>query len=101
MSNLKEASSGINGNSVSNAIPIEQVPLGEPAQFRMVLISLLAAAIGVLAGGVAFVLYKLIGLFTNLFFFHRWSTEFLSPGQHTLGVWVILVPVIGGIIVGF
>ena len=101
MPNQKDAPSGINGNSVSDAVPIERVFLGEPAQFRMVLISLLAAVIGVLAGGVAYVLYKLIGLFTNLFFFHRWSTEFLSPRHHALGVWVILVPVIGGIIVGF
>ena len=40
------------------------------------LISFLAAAIGLVAGLVAFALYKLIGLFTNLFFFHPWSTTF-------------------------
>ena len=45
-------------------------------------------------------LYKLIGLFTNLFFFHRWSTAFTSVRFHTLGPWVILVPVIGGLVVG-
>src|SRR5579863_5893762 len=72
----------------------------QPAQFRMVLVSFLAAAIGLVAGLVAFGLYKLIGLFTNLFFFHRWSTTFQSVGGHHLGAWVILVPVIGGLIVG-
>ena len=72
----------------------------EPAQFRMVMISFLAAAIGLVAGLVAFVLYKLIGLFTNIFFFHRWSTEFTSVRFHHLGAWVILVPVIGGLVVG-
>ena len=46
-----------------------------PASFRILLVSLLSAAIG-LAAGVAFALYKLIGLFTNLFFFHRWSADF-------------------------
>lgn len=71
-----------------------------PAQFRIVLVSFLAAAIGLVAGLVAYALYKLIGLFTNLFFFHRWSTTFQSVGSHHLGAWVIAVPVIGGLIVG-
>jgi CIC family chloride channel protein len=75
--------------------------IGEPAQFRMVLVSFLAAGIGLLAGGVAFILYRLIGLFTNLFFFHRWSWEFTSARLNHLGLWVIVTPVIGGIIVGF
>jgi chloride channel protein, CIC family len=72
----------------------------QPAQFRIVLVSFLAAGVGLVAGLVAYVLYKLIGLFTNLFFFHRWSTSFLSVGSHHLGPWVILVPVWGGLIVG-
>ena len=71
-----------------------------PAQFRIVLVSFLAAGIGLIAGLVAYALYKLIGLFTNLFFFHRWSTTFQSVGGHHLGAWVILVPVIGGLVVG-
>jgi len=71
-----------------------------PAQFRIVLMSFLAALIGLVGGVVAYALYKLIGLFTNLFFFHRWSTSFASLGGHHLGAWVILVPVIGGLIVG-
>lgn len=80
-----------------NSPRIEAPP---PAQFRMLLVSFLAAAIGLVAGIVAFVLYKLIGLFTNLFFFHRWSADFTSARFHHLGAWVILVPVVGGIIVG-
>jgi len=74
--------------------------LSEPAQFRIVLMSFLAAAVGLVAGLVAYILYKLIGLFTNLFFFHEWSTTFRSVGGHHLGWWVILVPVVGGLIVG-
>ncbi|MGA7754087.1 MAG: chloride channel protein [Candidatus Sulfotelmatobacter sp.] len=74
--------------------------LPPPAQFRIVLISFLAAGVGLIAGLVAYVLYKLIGLFTNLFFFHQWSTTFRSVGSHHFGPWVILVPVIGGLIVG-
>jgi len=75
------------------------MPPQAPAQFRMVLVSFLAAGIGLLAGIVAFILYRLIGLFTNLFFFHSWSTAFVSPRYSHLGYWIILIPVIGGIVV--
>jgi CIC family chloride channel protein len=77
------------------------VRLAEPAQFRMVLMSFLAAGIGLLAGLIAFALYNLIGFFTNIVFYHRISAEFLSPRHNQLGWWVILVPAIGGIVVGF
>jgi len=66
----------------------------------MLLISLLSAAIGIVAGIVAFALYKLIGLFTNLFFYHRWSSTFASAQHNHLGWMVIVTPVIGGLIVG-
>ena len=66
----------------------------------MLLVSFLATAIGLVAGLVAFALYKLIGLFTNLFFFHRWSADFSSAQRNHLGWLVIVVPVIGGLIVG-
>ncbi|HTE90364.1 MAG TPA: chloride channel protein [Terriglobales bacterium] len=74
---------------------------GEPARFRMVVVSVLAGAVGLIAGFVAFALYRLIGLFTNVFFFHRWTWDFISPRLNSLGLWVIVVPVLGGIIVGF
>ena len=80
---------------------VGDVRLAEPAQFRMVLISFLASGIGLLAGLIAFVLYKLIGLFTNIFFYHRFVAEFISARHNQLGLWVIPIPVIGGIIVGF
>jgi CIC family chloride channel protein len=80
---------------------VGDVRLAEPAQFRMVLISFLAGGVGLLAGLIAYALYKLIGLFTNIVFYHRFSAEFLSPRHNQLGWWVILVPAIGGIIVGF
>jgi H+/Cl- antiporter ClcA len=80
---------------------VADVRLAEPAQFRMVLVSFLAAAIGLLAGLIAFLLYNLIGLFTNIFFYHRFAFDFISARHNQLGLWVILIPVIGGIIVGF
>jgi H+/Cl- antiporter ClcA len=72
----------------------------KPAQFRLLQISLLGAGIGLLAGVVAFLLYRLIGLFTNLAFYGRFATQFISPRYNHLGWWVIPIPVIGGIIVG-
>ena len=80
---------------------VGDVRIAEPAQFRMVLMSFLAGGIGLLAGLIAFVLYQLIGLFTNIFFYHRFAAEFLSARHNQLGLWVIPIPVIGGIIVGF
>ncbi|HXF12985.1 MAG TPA: chloride channel protein [Terriglobales bacterium] len=77
----------------------EQQPLAT-APFRLVMISLLAAVIGLLAGGIAFLLYKLIGLFTNIAFYGRFSAVFLSARHNHLGLWVIPIPVIGGLIVG-
>src|SRR5205807_1629458 len=44
---------------------------------------------------------KLIGLFTNLFFFQRIDTSLVSPVGNHLGLLVILVPVIGALIIGF
>jgi chloride channel protein, CIC family len=74
------------------------IPVGS---FRVGWISLLAALIGALAGLIAYVLYDLIALFTNLTFYHVVSIQFRSPEQTRIGPWIILMPVIGGLIVGF
>jgi chloride channel protein, CIC family len=81
-------------------LPTGEAAIAPPAQFRMLTISSLAAVVGVLAGVVAFLLYKLIGLFTNVVFYHRWSAEFLSARHNHLGGWVILIPALGGIVIG-
>ncbi|MFN8597491.1 MAG: chloride channel protein [Anaerolineae bacterium] len=70
------------------------------ANFRMLLVSVLAALVGVGAGLVAYVLYNLIAFFTNLVFYQRLSVEFVSPDQNQLGLLVILVPALGGLIIG-
>src|SRR5438128_1051173 len=81
--------------------PVGDARLAEPAQFRMVLVSFLSADIRLSAGCVAFLLYKLIVLFTYSVFYHRFVTVFTSVRHHQLGAWVILMPVICGVIVGF
>jgi H+/Cl- antiporter ClcA/CBS domain-containing protein len=67
---------------------------------RVLLLSAIAILIGILGAFVALALLRLIGLFTNLFFYHRWASALLSPADNKLGIWVILVPVAGSLIVG-
>ena len=67
---------------------------------RLVPISLLAVAIGAIGAGVAALLLRLIGLFTNLFFFQRWDTALVSPAGSSLGLLAALVPVAGGLVIG-
>ncbi len=66
----------------------------------MILISAMATGIGLISAFVALGLLKLIGLFTNLFFFGRWSAALVSPAGNHLGWWEILVPVVGALIIG-
>ena len=67
---------------------------------RIGLISLMAVGIGIVSAFVALILLRLIGLFTNLFFFQRWSNTLVSPAGNQLGVFVIIVPIIGALIIG-
>lgn len=70
------------------------------ADQRLLTLCAIAVGIGVLSTLGAWVLLALIRFFTNLFFFQTFSLEFRSPAQHTLGAWVIALPVIGGLLVG-
>jgi len=67
---------------------------------EVVPITLLAAGIGVFSAFVALALLRLIGLFTNLFFFQRISAGLVSPVGNKLGWFEVLVPMAGGLIVG-
>jgi chloride channel protein, CIC family len=66
----------------------------------MVKIALMAALVGFIAGLVAQGLLELIYLFTNIFFFQKFSFALTYPVSNHLGVWVILIPPIGGLAVG-
>lgn len=67
---------------------------------RLLHLSILAAIIGVVAGFAAFLLVSLIGLISNLVFFQRIGFDIPDLQYHTLGPFVIVVPVIGGLIIG-
>ena len=67
---------------------------------RVIGISFLAIGIGVVSAYVALALLRLIGLFTNLFFYQRWGSSLVSPAANHLGAWEVLVPVLGALIIG-
>src|SRR5215471_14237399 len=68
---------------------------------RVIVLSWMALIVGVLSALVAYALVWLIASITNLAFYQRFSPVFQSPDQHHLGYYVMFVPAIGGLIIGF
>jgi chloride channel protein, CIC family len=82
---------------------LDQLRVPEPAVDagpRIAAISGLAILVAIAAAGTAELLLSLIGLITNLAFYGRLSLAPISPAGNHLGLAVILVPVLGGLIVG-
>ncbi|HEY5147319.1 MAG TPA: chloride channel protein, partial [Polyangiaceae bacterium] len=77
-------------------VPLERSTL----EGRVLLISALAIVLGLTASVIATALMALIGLITNVAFYGRWSFAFAGPAGNHLGWFVVLVPVVGGLIVG-
>ena len=86
---------------MSKTIQSRNEALGDfTATPRMIAIAGLAIAIALVATYVAWALLKLIGLFTNLFYYGRIDTALSSPAHNHLGWFAALVPVAGALIVG-
>jgi chloride channel protein, CIC family len=67
---------------------------------RVWLLSAVALIIGVGATFLALVLLKLIAVATNLFYYHRLSAISVTPAGSPFGLWMAIVPVVGGLLVG-
>jgi hypothetical protein len=67
---------------------------------RILLLSVFALVIGCVSAFVAYALVWLISVITGLAFFGRFSTELLSPERNGLGPFVIIVPAVGGLVIG-
>lgn len=67
---------------------------------RLLTIALLAILIGALISVVAKLLMGLLYLITHLSFFGKIGFDHVTPIGNTLGIWVIVIPAIGGVIVG-
>lgn len=73
---------------------------GSHSNFSIPKVCLLAGAIGVVGGIAAEGLHRLIGLVTNLVFYQRFGTHIESPLESPLGVGIIVIPAIGGLLIG-
>jgi chloride channel protein, CIC family len=67
---------------------------------RVLVLSGMAVAIGVAAALVADALVWLIAVITNLAYYQRFSSHFVSPAGNRLGAWAVLIPVAGGLVIG-
>jgi chloride channel protein, CIC family len=67
---------------------------------RVLLLSGMAILIGAMSSVVAYVLVWLINLFTNIFYYQRFSSQPATPAGNHLGIWAVFVPAIGGLIIG-
>ncbi len=95
------ASVAANEAKVRQVVKQKKSELGDfTADLRLIWLSALALLVGLLCALIAIVLLSLIGFFTNLFFYQRLSFTFLSPADNALGGWEILVPALGGLIIG-
>jgi chloride channel protein, CIC family len=98
---LNSSSSSPVPNAQSIFDPAPAGKLGDfTTSWRVLPISALAIVIGGLCAFVALALLRLIGLFTNLFYYGRWSTSLVSPAQNHLGLFSVLVPIGGALIIG-
>src|SRR5665213_2375155 len=95
----------------TNGIPIapslnylEKAPEGPKQNIiqktRLLRISCLSVLVAAAIAIIAKLLVWLINLVTNISFYGTFAATFHSPSGNHLGVWVIIIPAIGGILVG-
>lgn len=100
-----------NNDALHNGIPISVSlnPLLEAENFspkktinrkRLLSISGLSLLIAICVSCIAKLLVYLINFFTNISFYGKISLADTSPVHNDFGLWVIVIPVIGGLIVG-
>jgi CIC family chloride channel protein len=98
-------------NILNNGIPVSVSlnPALETEKFRsrkefdkrrVLLISCISFLIAIIVSFISKFLVSIIDFFTNISFFGTFSMEHSSPANNSLGLFVIVIPVIGGLIVG-
>lgn len=68
---------------------------------RLITISAIAIFIAGCVSIIAKLLIYLIDIITNISFYGKFSVENISPANNQLGLFVIIIPVIGGLIIGW
>src|SRR5262249_5628088 len=88
--------------SMSDTLASAHVPvISMPVDRRVVFICAVAGAIAGVAGLTAQILMRLIWLITGISFHGVFSIKPQTPLENHLGLWVLIIPAIGGVIVGF
>jgi CIC family chloride channel protein len=90
----------LNGKAAVSVAAAEDELADFSTNRRVLLLSAMALAIGAISSLVAYALIWLIAAITNLAFYHRFSAAPAVPQGHHLGLWVVLVPVAGALIIG-
>ncbi len=67
---------------------------------RVVVLSFMSLIIGAMSALIAYALVWLINVISNLAFFQEFSSATSSPATNHLGYYILLVPMIGGLIIG-
>ena len=75
-------------------------PKTPPGKKRLLVISALAILVAACISIIAKLLIYLINLITNISFYGTFSIAGSSPADNTAGLWVILIPALGGVIIG-
>src|SRR5579863_3164988 len=70
------------------------------ADWRVLVLAGMAIIIGGGGTAAAWALVKLIALTTNLAWLGRFSFATVSPAAATPGVWTVLTPALGGLVIG-
>ncbi|MDB4922466.1 chloride channel protein [Mucilaginibacter sp.] len=68
---------------------------------RLIRICLMSVTVAITISLIAKFLVTLINFVTNVAFYGKADLGFNSPASNHLGIWVIFIPAIGGVIVGF
>ena len=90
----------LNGKAAVSVAAAEDELADFSTNRRVLLLSAMALAIGAISSVVAYALFWLIAAITTLAFYHRFSAAPAVPQGHHLGLWVVLVPVAGALIIG-
>jgi chloride channel protein, CIC family len=70
------------------------------ADARLLLLTPMAALVGVISALIAYALVWLIGAITNLAYYQRLNPHLVSPADNRLGLLAVLIPMVGGLLIG-
>jgi H+/Cl- antiporter ClcA len=86
--------------SLSSSLEPKTQTLTAANKRRLLFMSSLAILVAIFISAIAKGLVFLINLITNISFYGKFSIAEMSPAGNELGVWVVLIPALGGVVVG-